>query len=246
MGVPQHLHATPPFAPPSHAPRVPSIPCALTRLRILPVTTGVYSIPVYWRSGESAQTRSAIFVSMRWKKNSPPITTTPTPTADAAIATPGGCPCPVSAQRNPSMTPAIGFSPYSQRQRSGTKELGYATGDASIQNCTTNGITARTSRYKAFSAEVHNPTPSAVSTASTISTGSSSTVAGGWIPNDSVSTTITTRPIAKSTSPENTAAIGRISRGKYTFVITFWLSTTMFVQAVSACEKYAQGTSAAK
>jgi hypothetical protein len=28
--------------PPSHAPRGASIPCALTRLRILPVTTGVY------------------------------------------------------------------------------------------------------------------------------------------------------------------------------------------------------------
>src|SRR6266404_1106630 len=162
-----------------------------------------------------------MFDSILWKKQSPPIRTTPTPTADAAMAMPGGCPCPVSAQRNPSMTPAIGFSPYSQRQRAGTSELGYATGDASIQNCTTNGITARTSRYKAFSAEVHSPTPSAVSTASTISTGSSSTVAGGWMPNDSVKTNITTSPMAKSTKPENTAATGRISLGKYTFVITF-------------------------
>src|SRR6266852_1576517 len=180
-----------------------------------------------------------MFVSRRWKKNSPQITTTPTPPADEAIATPGGCPCPVSAQRNPSMTPAIGFSPYSQRQRAGTSELGYATGDASIQNCTTNGITARTSRYKAFSAEVHSPTPSAVSTANTMITGSSSTVAGGWIPNDSVKTNMTTRPMAKSTNPENTAATGKISRGKYTLVMTFWLSTTMLVQPVSACEKYA-------
>ena len=73
-----------------------------------------------------------MFVSIRWKKKSPPSNTTPTPTADAAMATPGGCPCPVSAQRNPSMTPAIGFSPYSQRHRAGTSELGYATGDASI------------------------------------------------------------------------------------------------------------------
>src|SRR6267143_4546136 len=149
-----------------------------------------------------------MLVSIRWKKKRPPSSTTQTPIAEAAIAAPGGCPCPVSAHRKPSITPAIGFSPYNQRQRAGTSELGYATGDASIQNCTTNGITARTSRYKAFSAEVHSPTPSAVSTASTISTGSSSTVAGGWIPNESVSATITTRPIAKSTSPENTAAMG--------------------------------------
>src|SRR5260370_30242108 len=183
-----------------------------------------------------------MFVSIRWKKKSPPSSTTQTPIADAPIAAPGGCPCPVRAHRKPSITPAIGFSPYSQRQRAGTSELGYATGDASIQNCTTNGITARTSRYKAFSAEVHSPTPSAASTARTIKTGSSSTVAGGWIPNDTASTTSTTRPIAKSTSPENTAASGRITPGKYTFVITFCLSTTMLVQLVTACEKYAHGT----
>src|SRR6202521_1784945 len=187
-----------------------------------------------------------MLVSTRGKKNSPPTSPTPTPTADAAIATPGGCPCPVSAHRNPSITPAMGFSPYSQRQRAGTNELGYATGDASIQNCTTKGITARTSRYKAFNADVHSPPPSAVKMARTIKTGNRSTVAGGRIPNDSVKTTITTRPIAKSTNPENTAATGRISRGKYTFVITFWLSTTIFVQLASACEKYAHGTSAAK
>ncbi len=37
-------NASPPsFAPPSHAPRGASIPCALTRLRMLPVTTGVYA-----------------------------------------------------------------------------------------------------------------------------------------------------------------------------------------------------------
>src|SRR5258708_5984263 len=187
-----------------------------------------------------------MFDSILWKKKSPPIRTTPTPTADGARARRGGCPCPASARRTPSMPPAIGFSPYSQRQRAGTSELGYATGDASIQNCTTNGITARTSRYKAFSAEVHSPTPSAVSTARTIKTGSSSTVAGGWIPKETVNTTITTSPITKSTKPENTAATRKIKRGKYTLVITFWLSTTMFVQLVSASEKYAQGTSAAR
>jgi hypothetical protein len=80
------------------------------------------------------QTRSAMFVSILWKKKSPPSSTMTTPTADAAIAAPGGCPCPVSAHRNPSITPAIGFSPYSQRHFAGTSELGYATGDANIQN----------------------------------------------------------------------------------------------------------------
>jgi hypothetical protein len=37
--------------PPSHAPRGAPIPCALTRLRILPVTTGVYVPPMPFRSG---------------------------------------------------------------------------------------------------------------------------------------------------------------------------------------------------
>ena len=49
----------------------------------------------------------------------------------------------------------------------------------------------------------------------------SSTVTGGWIPKASVNTTITTSPIAKSTNPDNTAATGKINRGKYTLVITF-------------------------
>src|SRR5258708_17030117 len=57
------------------------------------------------------QTRSAMFDSILWKKKSPPIRTTPTPTADAAMAIPAGCPRPGSAQRDPAMTPAIGIRP---------------------------------------------------------------------------------------------------------------------------------------
>jgi len=131
----------------------------------------------------------------------------------------------------------IGFNPYNHRHRAGTNELGYATGEASIQNCTTNGTIEATSRYKAFSAEVHNPTPSAVSTAKIINTGKSTTVAGGWIPKLKVKRIITTNPIAKSTTPEQTADKGKINRGKYTLVMTCWFATTMFVQLLSACAK---------
>src|SRR5258708_5940549 len=192
------------------------------------------------------QTRSATVVSMRLKKISPPTNTTPTPAADASSSSPGGWPTPVSAQRNPSITPAIGLRPYSQRHRCGTSELGYATGEANIQNCTRNGIIVVKSRYKALSAEVHSPTASAVNTARRISAGNNSTVAPGRIPNDNVTTIITTKPMQKSTSGEHTAASGSTSRGKYTLVMTCWLLTTMLVQLVSAFEKYAQGTSAAK
>src|SRR5260370_1270729 len=114
-------------------------------------------------------TRSATVVSMRLKKISPPTSTTATPPADASSSSPGAWPTPVSAQRNPSITPAMGFSPYSQRHRCGTSELGYATGEANIQNCTRNGIIVVKSRYKALSAEVHSPTASAVNTARRIS-----------------------------------------------------------------------------
>src|SRR5271170_2083715 len=120
------------------------------------------------------QTRSAMLPSMRWKKNSPPTRTSTTAAVDARRSGPGGCPCPVSAHRNPSITPAMGFSPYSHRHRCGTSELGYATGEANIQNWIKKGTTYRTSRYSALSADIHSPTPRAVRTASSISTGSQS------------------------------------------------------------------------
>src|SRR5438874_870707 len=114
----------------------------------------------------AAHTRSATVPSILWKNINPPTRITTTATADASIIWSGGCPCPVSAHRNPSITPAIGFSPYSHRHLAGTRLLGYATGEASIQNCTRNGSTYPTSRYSAFNAESHSPTPSAVASAS--------------------------------------------------------------------------------
>src|ERR1044071_3165654 len=97
-----------------------------------------------------AYTRSATVPSIRWKNISPPTRIASTATDEASISSFGGCPCPVSAHRKPSITPAIGFSPYSHCHFTGTRLLGYATGDASIQNCTTNGNTYPTSRYSAF------------------------------------------------------------------------------------------------
>src|SRR5713226_7743388 len=185
-------------------------------------------------------TRSATVPSILWKKNSPPISTTATPAADASSSGPGACPCPVSAHRNPSITPAMGFRPYSQRHRSGTSELGYATGDANIQNCTANGTTYLTSRYSAFSADIHNPTPSAVSTARSSNRGSHSAASDGLMPYTAATMSSTTNPMAKSTSPDTTAESGSTSRGKYTLVMTRWLSTTTLVQLCSAVEKYAQ------
>src|SRR5206468_5729093 len=132
--------------------------------------------------GDPRHTRSATEVSMRLKKTSPPRTTSATAKAEASSSRLGACPRPVMAQRKPSITPAMGLSPYSHRQRTGTSEEGYATGEANIQNWIRNGITYRTSRYRAFRADSHNPTPSAVKKASASSAGSHSAASVGRIP----------------------------------------------------------------
>src|SRR6266851_8328590 len=191
-------------------------------------------------------TRSATVDSMRLKKKRPPTKTRATMAEEASRSRLGAWPRPAMAQRNPSITPAIGFSPYSQRHRSGTSVLGYATGDANIQNCTANGTTYLTSRYSAFSADIHNPTPSAVSTARSSSSGSHNAASDGLMPYTAATMSSTTNRMAKSTSPDRTAESGSTSRGKYTLVMTRWLSTTTLVQLCSAVEKYAQGTSAEK
>src|SRR5206468_10937902 len=132
--------------------------------------------------GDPRHTRSATEVSMRLKKNNPPRTTNATAKAEASSSRLGACPRPVIAQRKPSITPAMGLSPYSHRHRTGTSDEGYATGDANIQNWIINGITYRTSRYSAFSADNHNPTPSAVKKASASSAGSHSAASVGRMP----------------------------------------------------------------
>ena len=100
-----------------------------------------------------------------------------------------------------------------RRQRCGTSELGYATGEANIQNCTANGMMDATSRYSALSAEVHSPTARAVNTARTIrpATAAPSPAAGS---RRQVSAIITISPMQKSMSGEHTAASGSTSRGK--------------------------------
>src|SRR5258705_6217680 len=100
------------------------------------------------------------------------MSNTITTATDTNSIAPGGSVSPNNAKRNPSTTPAIGFSPYSARQRSGTIELGYATGVANSQNWIRKLIVYRTSRYCTFSADSQRPTPNAVETASRINAGS--------------------------------------------------------------------------
>ena len=59
----------------------------------------------------SHYTRSAMAPSIRWKKNNPPSSNTSTPVADPSSTMLGACPCPVNAQRKPSITPVMGFNP---------------------------------------------------------------------------------------------------------------------------------------
>src|SRR5690349_1717392 len=224
--------------------------CAKSPLSLFPATLTKY------RGGSTRfvlsdpsnlpHTRSAIAPSILWKKKSPPTSASTTAAVDASSNGPGLCPCPVSAHRNPSITPAMGFSPYSHRHFCGTSEDGYATGEANIQNCTRNGTTYFTSRYSAFSADIQSPTPSAVKIARSSKPGSHSAFSPGWIPYTASTTPRTTKPMLRSTSPETTAESGSTSRGKNTFVITRWFSTTTLVQDCSAVAKYPQGTRAQK
>src|SRR5438094_3075778 len=108
--------------------------------------------------GHPRHTRSATEVSILLKKTSPPRTTSATAKADASSSRLGACPRPVMAQRKPSITPAMGLSPYSHRQRTGTSEEGYATGEANIQNRIRNGNTYRRARCSTFSADRQQPT----------------------------------------------------------------------------------------
>ena len=57
------------------------------------------------------QTTSAIVPSILWKKNIPPTTSIRTTRDEMPSSNVGGWPWPVKLQRNPSMTPAMGFSP---------------------------------------------------------------------------------------------------------------------------------------
>src|SRR2546425_734392 len=120
-----------------------SLESALTR----PVPLNSFIIRTYKNRGVPPrysvrpQTRSATVPSIRLKKKSPPRRTITTATAETSRMSPGGWPRPVMAHRKPSITPAIGFNPYSHRHLSGTSVLGYATGDANIQNWMANGIT---------------------------------------------------------------------------------------------------------
>jgi hypothetical protein len=63
---------------------------------------------------------SAMFASIFWKKANPPKKISTTIAADTANSAPGADPFPASDHRKPSITPAIGFNPYSQRHLAGT------------------------------------------------------------------------------------------------------------------------------
>src|ERR1041385_4155967 len=54
----------------------------------------------------------------------------------------------------------------------------------------------------------------------------------------------TQKEIPKSTSPASTDEIGTTSRGKYTFLIRFWLPTRLFADSLSAYANSCHGSSA--
>src|SRR5262249_20068171 len=70
------------------------------------------------------QITSARVSSVFWKYANPPARSATTTMALVATTPKSGRSVPISAQRNPSITPAIGLRLYRSRQRSGTRLTG--------------------------------------------------------------------------------------------------------------------------
>jgi hypothetical protein len=82
-GTSAHPHHA--FLPPSYAPRGASIPCGLTRLRILPVTTGVYDQHSFCVCGESDG------FALCFHNDTKPCSRNPFPFTSIQNARGGGC-----------------------------------------------------------------------------------------------------------------------------------------------------------
>ncbi len=93
-----------------------------------------------------------------------------------------GALAPKSDHLKPSITPAIGFSPYINRYGPGIIDAEYTTGDANIHICIKNGTAYCISRYLAFNADVQSPIPSDVTRASNKNAGSQMMLSVGIIP----------------------------------------------------------------
>jgi hypothetical protein len=75
------------------------------------------------------------------------------------VSTLSACPPLKRHQRNPSITPTIGFNEYNSRHFSGTISELNPTGLRYKPNCTMNGIMYLKSRYFTFSAVIKRPAP---------------------------------------------------------------------------------------
>src|SRR5438552_6256952 len=130
-----------------------------------------------------------------------------------AVAGVGGWPS-ANAQRLVSMTTPMGLSAYRKEYFSGSRLLGYTTGERNIQIVTKNGNRCPTSRKGTYSALNHRDKPSTVAIA-TSSIGKKNKIPmDGTTPYQNMSTTRRHREIRKSTNAAAMALIGSRKRGK--------------------------------
>src|SRR6266566_5609342 len=120
------------------------------------------------------------------------------------------------------------------RQRSGTRLTGYATGEAYIQHWVKNGMTYPTSRYLTFKAEHQSPTARAVANARSRKNGRASNPQPGVMPYQVIMPTSNTKATAKSRIPDSVPARGRTARGKYTLEIRCASDTTLVLERLRA------------
>src|SRR5215813_5615127 len=145
-------------------------------------------------------------------------------------------------QRNPSITPTIGFKEYSRRHCSGTTFELNPTGEMYRPNCTMNGMTYRKSRYLTLRTVIQSAGPRLARKPIATNSGKSSICQPGRNWYHAIKASAMAKLMRKSTKDTTTAAVGMISLGKYTLLIRFVLLTRLFEASSSAEEKKVQGS----
>src|SRR5262245_1588468 len=115
------------------------------------------------------------------------------------------------------------------------------TGDTYRPNCTMNGISYRKSRYLTLRAVIQTPTPRLAMKAMPANAGNRRICQPGMKWYQTISVTSIAKLIRKSTKAVITAAIGTISRGKYTLLMRLALPMRLFEASATAVAEKLQG-----
>jgi len=145
-------------------------------------------------------------------------------------------------QRNPSITPTIGFREYNIRHLSLITKLLKPTGLTYKPNCTIKGMIYLKSRYLTFTAVRYKPIPNAQVKANKINRGKNIICQEGMKPYQANNKSMMQNDIPRSTKLVITELAGMIILGKYTLVIKLELPTKLPLASLKALLKNCQGS----